>query len=63
MLIESNSKLLIIGDSITDCERCRPVGEGLFNAIGNGYVSLISGLIQSTYPDKNICVIKHKNKW
>ena len=34
MKIGPRSKLLFIGDSITDCERARPVGEGLFGAVG-----------------------------
>jgi len=29
MLIEPHSKLLMIGDSITDCERAHPVGEAI----------------------------------
>ena len=33
MLFEKNDKLVFIGDSITDYERARPVGEGLFGAI------------------------------
>jgi len=28
MLIEPGSKLVMIGDSVTDCGRARPVGEG-----------------------------------
>lgn len=57
MLIDNNSKLIMIGDSITDCERARPVGEGLFGAIGKGYVGLVQGLLESTYPEKNIRVV------
>ncbi len=57
MLIAENSKLLLIGDSITDYERARPVGEGLFGAIGKGYVGLVSGLLQSAYPERRIRVV------
>ena len=57
MLISKNSKLLLIGDSITDYERARPVGEGLFGAIGKGYAGLVSGLLQATYPEKRIRVV------
>jgi lysophospholipase L1-like esterase len=39
--ISSNSKLLMIGDSITDCGRAQPVGEGLFDALGKGYVACV----------------------
>ena len=41
MLIEKNSKLIMIGDSVTDCDRAKPVGEGLFEAIGKGYVGYV----------------------
>ncbi len=39
MKLEKGQKLLFMGDSITDCERVRPAGEGLFGALGKGYVS------------------------
>ncbi|MDF2985377.1 MAG: family lipase [Eubacterium sp.] len=57
MLIENNSKLIMIGDSVTDCERGRPFGEGLFGAVGKGYVGLVSGLLDVTYPEKKIRVV------
>jgi hypothetical protein len=38
MLIAPHSKVVMTGDSITDCGRARPVGEGLGGALGNGYV-------------------------
>ena len=55
--IEQNSKLVMIGDSITDCERSRPVGEGLFGALGKGYVSLVDGLLQATLPQQRVRVV------
>jgi lysophospholipase L1-like esterase len=54
MLIEPGSKLLIIGDSITDCGRARPVAEG--NEVGNGYVSLINALLGALYPAHGVRV-------
>lgn len=57
MLIEPNSKLLFIGDSITDCGRERPVGEGSDGGLGNGYVSLIDGLLNATLPQALLRVI------
>ncbi len=42
MLIEPNSKLLMIGDSITDCERAQPIGEDFKDGRGNGYVSMVN---------------------
>ena len=36
MKLISNDKLVMIGDSITDCDRKQPVGEGLFEGLGRG---------------------------
>lgn len=57
MLLEPKSKLVMIGDSITDCERAKPVGEGLFGALGKGYVSLVDALITAAYPENGIRVV------
>ncbi len=56
MLIEKNSKLVFIGDSITDAGRGRPVGEG-FAGMGNGYVSLINSLLNACLPGQGIRVV------
>ena len=52
-----NSKVVMIGDSITDAGRARPVGEGLFNALGTGFVRDLDALLQSTYPERKIRII------
>jgi lysophospholipase L1-like esterase len=57
MLLQPNSKLLMIGDSITDCERARPVGEGLFGALGKGYVALVDAMLQTWYPQLKVRVV------
>jgi len=54
MKIHSNSTLLMIGDSITDCGRARPIAEGVNWDLGNGYVSLIQALLGATCPGHNI---------
>ncbi len=54
MLIASHSKLLFIGDSITDSNRAKPVAEG--NETGNGYVSLVNALLGANYPAHGIRV-------
>ena len=57
MKIENGSKLIFIGDSVTDFERARPCGEGLFGGIGKSYVGLVDALLKTTYPDSRIRVI------
>ena len=54
MKIHSNSTLLMIGDSITDCGRARPIAEGVNWDLGNGYVSLIQALLGATCPQRRI---------
>ena len=73
MKLDKGQKLLFIGDSVTDCERVKPEGEGLFAALGKGYVSYVDGLLQSVYPDLGIRVVNKgisgntvrdlKNRW
>lgn len=57
MRIESGSKLIMIGDSVTDCGRARPFGEGHFDSIGNGYVGLVQSSLIASYPESRIRVI------
>lgn len=58
MLLGENNRLLIIGNSITDCGRTRPIGQGGFNkALGNGYVSLVDAALAAVYPDYSITTI------
>jgi len=54
MLIEPKSKLLMIGDSITDCGRAFPIGETINDGLGIGYVSLINALLMVSYPTHQI---------
>lgn len=61
MKLEKGQKLLFIGDSITDCERSKPIGEGLFGALGKGYVSFVDALLQSVYPELGIRVVNKGN--
>ena len=57
MKLEKNDKLVMVGDSITDCGRSQPVGEGLFDALGRGYVSLIDALVGAVYPELGVRVV------
>lgn len=57
MNITAGSKLVLIGDSITDVERARPVGEGLGEAHGRGYAMMVNGLLGAVYPERRIRVV------
>jgi len=57
MKIHPDSKLLLIGDSITDCGRAYPVAEGPGEALGTGYVSLVNACLTATQPGAGIRVI------
>ncbi len=57
MLLQQGQKLLFIGDSITDCDRAKPAGEGLFGALGRGYVSIVDALLQAVYPELGVRVV------
>lgn len=58
MKIHTNSKLLMIGDSITDCGRARPIAEAShWDALGNGYVSLINAFLTATLPQERIRIV------
>lgn len=55
--LEPKSKLLMIGDSITDTGRARPVGEGRGDAIGNGYVMMLDAILGAVHPELEIRVV------
>jgi lysophospholipase L1-like esterase len=61
MKLQPQQKLVFIGDSITDAGRTRPDGEGLFGAIGTGYVQYVDALLNVTYPEYSIRVINKGN--
>ena len=57
MIIQRGSKLLMIGDSITDCGRARPVGEAANNALGDGYVALVDAWLRAVHPARPVRVV------
>ena len=57
MIFDKGDKILFIGDSISDYERTRPVGEGLFNAWGRSYVADVGALLGCMYPEKELRVV------
>ena len=58
MILKPDSKIVFIGDSITDAGRDKPgTGEGLFGAYGNGYVSLVNAMLFTLEPAKRYRVV------
>ena len=57
MKLTQNTKLVMIGDSITDAGRAHPVGEGPGAALGNGYVSLVDSLLGAARPELGVRVV------
>lgn len=57
MIIGKGSKLVMIGDSITDCGRAEPIGAGGDDALGRGYVADVAALLGSRYPNLGLRVV------
>lgn len=61
MKLDKNDKMVMIGDSITDAGRAQPVGEGLFEALGRGYVAQVDALLGCVYPALGVRVVNMGN--
>ncbi|MCR5263680.1 MAG: SGNH/GDSL hydrolase family protein [Clostridiales bacterium] len=48
---ENRDRIVFTGDSVTDSGRGRPVGQGLWDGVGNGYVRAIDSLLAVAYPE------------
>lgn len=57
MVFEKGSKILFIGDSVSDFGRKRPIGEGLFNAWGTSYVANVGALLCCMYPEMHYRIV------
>lgn len=57
MKIGKGETLVMIGDSITDCGRSRPAGEGRGEALGRGYVAMVDALLGAAYPQLGVRVV------
>ena len=51
MIFENMDRIVFAGDSVTDMERARPLGEGLFDNIGRSYVRVIDNMLGAWYPE------------
>jgi lysophospholipase L1-like esterase len=61
MKINAHQKLVIIGDSISDCGRAQPVAEGLFDPLGRGWVTMVDALLTVAHPERGIRVVNVAN--
>lgn len=55
MIIPAGTTILFTGDSITDCNRDRPVGEG--KGLGDGYVALLRSLLWAAFPSRHLRIL------
>ena len=51
MLFENYDRIVFAGDSVTDMGSVNPVGEGLFDNVGRGYVRVLESMFASYYPE------------
>ena len=51
MIFNDLDRIVFVGDSVTDAGSSQPVGEGLFDNIGFGYVRMIENLLSACYPE------------
>lgn len=51
MIFENFDRIVFAGDSVTDMDSAQPVGEGLHDAVGKGYVRIIENLLSACYPE------------
>ena len=51
MIFENYDRIVFAGDSVTDMGSSQPVGEGLFDTVGRGYVRVLESMFASYYPE------------
>ena len=56
MIFSNMDRIVFAGDSVTDMNSTNPVGEGLFDSLGFGYVRVIDNLLASCYPEIKVRV-------
>lgn len=57
MLLQPGDKLVMIGDSVTDAGRARPIAEGLFNPYGSGYPNFVYSMLTALYPEYMLHIV------
>jgi len=51
MIFENYDRIVFAGDSVTDMGSDKPVGEGLFESVGRGYVRVLENMFAAYYPE------------
>ena len=54
MTLKPGTRLLFIGDSVTDCGRLRPIGTGSRDALGKGYIAEVDKLLREVHPRRPV---------
>ena len=47
MIFEPMDRIVFAGDSVTDMGSAQPVGEGLFDNVGQSYVRIIENMLST----------------
>ena len=56
MIFSNMDRIVFAGDSVTDMGSTNPVGEGLFDSLGQGYVRIVDSLLAACYPEIKVRV-------
>ena len=56
MIFQDMDRIVFAGDSVTDMGSQNPVGEGLFDNVGRGYVRVVENLLSTCYPETRVRV-------
>ena len=57
MIFKDMEKIVFAGDSVTDMGSTNPVGEAMFEGLGNGYVRILDSIFSAYYPELNIRIV------
>lgn len=56
MIFQNMDRIVFAGDSVTDMGSTNPVGEGLFDSLGQGYVRMVDNMLAACYPQIKVRV-------
>ncbi len=56
MIFQDGDRIVFAGDSVTDMGSKIPVGEGLWDNVGKGYVRIVENMLAVWYPERTIRV-------